>query len=671
MIDTTLQNEREYLEKVEQQIVNTQKACKTTINLNKDKIRAQKKYFAENFYDISSSTDELAGINIEIESLEQNNKTLEKLVKRLEKQKSVPYFGRIDFKLDNSKTVDHYYIGIGHLKSDDVNLVYDWRADVASLYYDDVIGQTSYTCPDGEIHGDLSLKRQYKIDDGYLEYYIDSGLVINDEILMEELSKNSTSKMHDIVSTIQKEQNVLIRSNDIHNVIVQGVAGSGKTSVALHRVSYLLYKYKDTMKNDDILVLSPSEHFSNYIEEVLPSLGDEKAYTTTFSHIAKTLLGAKFTTREELLDNLITNGTQRDFENIAIKYSFEFLEDFKNFLTNDICNLFIPKTLVFGNLVIEEEEIRDIYYNKLKGLPIYKRIEAIAEHIVDLFNIPPSKNINFFERAKKILYSKLITTDLVRIYNIFLRSVDLDEIESIGAYDIAQILLIKENIYGLQHNYKSKYIIVDEMQDYTPCHFYLFDKLWDCPKMYLGDINQSIDKNLSDDYLKSLAKETKSRLCYMTKSYRSTMQISKFSQKILGKNVSNNVNRNGDEVEFLKTKDTIATIEALIKKKDPDKAMCIICKNKAEIAYLQKNSKVIKNFVVLNEDTATSMQKYMITTILSAKGVEFDMVVVPFANDENYHTELDRNLLYVSSTRALHNLCFIADKKPSRFLTKG
>ena len=476
-----LQEEKEYLKQVENEIDNLQAETAQSIKDTKVEIENQKKYFAENFYEIKQdSGNELADINTQIENLENNKDRLEKLSKRLKKQKKSPYFGKFDFQAENEEKPSSYYIGIGHLnnQNNEINYVYDWRADISSLYYDDALGKTEYTCPEGIVKGNLSLKRQFKIENGVLKYYFDSSLVIDDNILMEELSKNSTAKMHDIVSTIQKEQNILIRSNELHNLIVQGVAGSGKTSVAMHRVSYLLYKYRNTLKNEDILILSPSELFADYIEDVLPSLGEDKPFTTTFAHMAKKFLGENFLTREELLDNLITNGTQEDFEDIAIKYSFEFLDAFKEFLNNDICNLFLPKTLVFGNLVIEESEIRDIYYNKLKGLPIYKRIEAIAEHIVDLFNIPPSKNMAFFNRAKKILYSKMITTDCIRIYNIFLRSQELRETEAVGAYDIAQILLIKENLFGLEHNYDAKYVIVDEMQDYTPCHFYLFEKIW-------------------------------------------------------------------------------------------------------------------------------------------------------------------------------------------------
>lgn len=671
-----LQEEKEYLKIVENEIDNLGIKTAENIKQNKEEIEEQKKFFAENFYELKQNYgNELADINTRIENLELNNDRLVKFSSRLKKQKKSPYFGRFDFKTNREKNFKPYYIGIGHIENSEKKKFYvlDWRADISSLYYDDEQGQVSYNCPNGKVNGELSLKRQFKIENGSLKYYIDSNLVIDDNILMEELSRNSTAKMHDIVSTIQKEQNVLIRANELKNLIVQGVAGSGKTSVAMHRVSYLLYKYRDTLKTDDILILSPSELFADYIEDVLPSLGDDKPYTTTFNNISRRLLGENYKTREELLDNLITVGTQKDFENIAIKYSFEFLEDFKNFLNNDICNLFVPKTLVFGNLVIEEKDMRDIYYNKLKNLPIYKRIEAIAEHIVDLFNIPPSKNMAFYERAKKILYSKMITTDPMRIYNIFLRSMELDEIQEIGAYDIAQILLIKENLFGFHHNYDAKYVIIDEMQDYTPCHFYLFDKIWHCPKMFLGDINQSIDKSLSDDYLKLLAKETKSKICYLTKSYRSTLQISRFSQKILGKKVANNVNRSGEEVQFIKARNQIKALEKLIKEKqekNKSKTLCVICKDRQEIAKLQEESDLLNKFAVLDETTEMNGSKLIMTTILNAKGVEFDIVVIPFANDENYQTELDRNLLYVACTRALHNLYFIADKKPSRFLVK-
>lgn len=668
----TLEEEKSYLLNVQNEIDRTKADNQKLYKQNLKTISNFKKYFVDNYYDIKVDGDELAEINLQIENFEQQNNNIQKLVSRLTKQKKNPYFGRFDFKTADDDQARQYYIGLGFLQdSENKNLVYDWRSDICSLYYEDKLGKNSYTCPDGKIDGDVSLKRQYKIEDGKLNYYIDSNMVIDDDILMEQLSKNASSKMHEIASTIQKEQNILIRNEKFENTIVQGVAGSGKTSIAMHRVSYLLFKYRKQLKSEDILVLSPSELFADYIDEVLPALGEEKTFTTTFSNMAKRLLGLDFETRETMLERVIGKQQQADFENIAIKSSFEFLEDLQNFLNNDICKLFVPKTMTFGDVVITKDELADLFFNRMKTLPIYKRIDVLAENIADRFKIEQSKHEDLVKRAKKLLYNKLITTDLLKIYNLFLQSVDLEEIDKIGAYDVAPILLIKENLFSLKDNFDAKYVIIDEMQDYTPCHFYLFDKIWHCAKLYLGDIYQSIDKTLSADYLKQLAKQTKSKLKYLNKSYRSTLQISLFAQKILGKHIANNVNRNGDEVECHKVKDCAKDIEKILEQlSDKSQSVAIICKTIDEIKLLQKQSSILKKFKVLNEAGSLTKAKNVITTPAKAKGVEFDCVIVPFANDTNYNNELDKNLLYVSATRALHKLYFVADKKPSRFLTK-
>lgn len=668
----TLEEEKSYLLNVQNEIDRTKADNQKLYKQNLKTISNFKKYFVDNYYDIKVDGDELAEINLQIENFEQQNNNIQKLVSRLTKQKKNPYFGRFDFKTADDDQARQYYIGLGFLQdSENKNLVYDWRSDICSLYYEDKLGKNSYTCQDGKIDGDVSLKRQYKIEDGKLNYYIDSNMVIDDDILMEQLSKNASSKMHEIASTIQKEQNILIRNEKFENTIVQGVAGSGKTSIAMHRVSYLLFKYRKQLKSEDILVLSPSELFADYIDEVLPALGEEKTFTTTFSNMAKRLLGLDFETRETMLERVIGKQQQADFENIAIKSSFEFLEDLQNFLNNDICKLFVPKTMTFGDVIITKDELADLFFNRMKTLPIYKRIDVLAENIADRFKIEQSKHEDLVKRAKKLLYNKLITTDLLKIYNLFLQSVDLEEIDKIGAYDVAPVLLIKENLFSLKDNFDAKYVIIDEMQDYTPCHFYLFDKIWHCAKLYLGDIYQSIDKTLSADYLKQLAKQTKSKLKYLNKSYRSTLQISLFAQKILGKHIANNVNRNGDEVECHKVKDCAKDIEKILEQlSDKSQSVAIICKTIDEIKLLKKQSSILKKFKVLNEVGSLTKAKNVITTPAKAKGVEFDCVIVPFTNDTNYNNELDKNLLYVSATRALHKLYFVADKKPSRFLTK-
>lgn len=672
MLKKVLEEEKQYLINVQTEIEKIKTTDQRKFKQNLDSIAYFKNFFAENFYDIKTDNDELADLNLQIENLETQNNNLQRNISRLTKQKKSPYFGRIDFATKNDTTPTKYYIGLGLIQTNTKqNLVYDWRSDICSLYYDDQIGQTSYSCPDGKIEGEVSLKRQYKIENEELQYYIDSSMIIDDEILMEQLSKNATSKMHEIASTIQKEQNTLIRDENFENIIVQGVAGSGKTSIAMHRVSYLLYKYRKQIKSDDILILSPNELFADYINDVLPALGEEKPFTTTFSTMAKRLLGLEFESRDIMLDRVINNRQQKDFNNIAIKSSFEFLNNLINFLNNDICNLFIPKSLIFGDVVITRDEIAEIYFKKLNRLPVYKRIDILAENITDRFKISPSKREDLFKRAKKILYNKFITTDLLKIYNLFLRSLELDEVEKIGAYDVATILLIKENLFSLNNSFDAKYIIIDELQDYTPVHFYLFEKIWKSPKLFLGDIYQSIDRTLTSNYLTMLSKLTKSKIKYLNKSYRSTLQISLFSQKILGKRIAENVNRIGEEVKCVRTKNCATAIEKILKEnKFRNQSIAIICKTTNEIDKLRSESKQIKRFKVLNSTDTTTNAKKIITTVAKAKGIEFDCVIVPFCDGENYNNELDRNLLYVASTRALHKLYFVSDKKPSKFLTK-
>ena len=664
--------EKEYLSRTLAEIDILKEDGQKKYKENLDTIQKLQKYIAENYYYVK---DEAGSLRAQMTILDQQNLSLTRELQRLDRQKKNPYFGRFDFKADDQTTPQKFYIGLGLVQDkNETNWVYDWRADVCSIYYDDQIGHTSYICPQGQISGDVSLKRQFKIQNGKLVYYIDSNMVIDDEILMEQLSKNATTKMHDIVSTIQKEQNVLIRADDMKNTIVQGVAGSGKTSIAMHRVSYLLYKYRDKLKSEDILILSPSESFADYIGEVLPTLGESGAFTTTFSNMAKRLLNLPFESREDMLERVISKQNQQDFENIAVKSSFEFLDALKNFLDHDICNLFIPKTLNFQEMVITKEDLHDVYFNRLSKLPVHKRVEVLAENIADRFNVTEIEHNELVERAKKILYHNFMTVDLLRIYNLFLRSQELSEVTSIGAYDIAPVMLIKENLFGLKKDFDAKYVIVDEMQDYTPCHFYLFDKIWKCQKLYLGDVYQSIDRTLSPEYLTYLAKLTHAKVKFLTKSYRSTLQISLFSQKILGKRIAQNVNRNGEEVECLKVKSCAKAIDKVLKLRESDsklkkQSVAIICKSKDEIAKLQKESALISKFKIMSDTQVASRR--IITTPAKAKGIEFDCVIIPFANAENYRNELDRNLLYVASTRALHKLYFLSDSKPSKFLLKN
>lgn len=232
--------------------------------------------------------------------------------KRLGRILDIPYFGRIDFKeeKDGSQTIP-VYIGI-HTFYDSIsrtNLIYDWRAPVSSMFYDHELGEASYTSPNGEVNGKISLKRQYRIRKGRMEYMIESSLTVHDDILQKELSANADDKMKNIVTTIQREQNQIIRNEEAPVLIIQGVAGSGKTSIALHRIAYLLYTLKGNISSRDILIISPNKVFADYISNVLPELGEETVPETSMEQILSELLENKYKYRNffdqvtELLEN--------------------------------------------------------------------------------------------------------------------------------------------------------------------------------------------------------------------------------------------------------------------------------------------------------------------------------------------------------------------------------
>lgn len=200
--------------------------------------------------------------------------------KKLLKLRRSPYFGRIDFTRDRygETGAEPIYVGVHDFRDEGTGktVVYDWRAPISSMFYDFEIGPARYQAPAGEIKGRLDLKRQFRIRDGRMESMLESSLNIVDDVLQQELSRSSDEGMKSIVATIQRDQNATIRDAEAHTVIIQGVAGSGKTSIALHRIAFLLYRFKDTLSSDDILIVSPNRVFADYIGNVLPELGEEQ-----------------------------------------------------------------------------------------------------------------------------------------------------------------------------------------------------------------------------------------------------------------------------------------------------------------------------------------------------------------------------------------------------------
>lgn len=676
-------NEKEYLNK-------TLNVIENKINENKEKLKQSQATLrqgitnlSENFYEttkegsLASAFNNLSGI----ESLQND---FDKNLKRLKLQKKSPYFARIDFKPLGKNSTQHVYIGLGTISEKQKLYVADWRAPISSMYYDFNLGNANYSIGKENYQGEITLKRQYKIEDGQLLSYFDTDLTINDEILQDLLSHNVSTKMKQIVSTIQTEQNKIVRKDTNENILVQGIAGSGKTSIALHRAAYLLYKHRGYIKSNDILILSPNNVFSSYICEVLPQLGEDNLVETTFAQIARAELKRPIQSRENMLDEIATNPKQEELNEISYKSSYEYLDSLLRFLKGPLLETYSPQDLSYivkedidGNVETIDfpaEQTKELFFKTFKGLDFYQRINKIAWQYAMVFteqrHYTKEQNKGLRDRFKSILYKFLPVRDIDKVFEIFMarENLKLNKRPTIDYMDKGTYLAIKYFLYGFDHDFSAKYLIIDEMQDFTPVDIYLFKKLWNCPCIVVGDVNQCIEKNVSDDYLQITADFLGCKLIELNKTYRSTKEITKFANSMIGLNNIEFVNRSGQEPTLYKTNNQANAIKNIIENECKQfDHIAIVCKCNKEAQALKKNLTKLINCTVLTQPEDYN-NRILITTCATAKGIEFDAVIVPNADTLNYKNTIDKNILYVSSTRALHKLFFVCENEPSPLL---
>ncbi|MFC3748817.1 RNA polymerase recycling motor HelD [Paenibacillus sp. GCM10012306] len=308
-----------------------------------------------------------------------------KALKKYKKLVVSPYFGRIDFSEAPSGAAEQIYLGIGSLMEDDGHfLIYDWRAPISSLYYDGAPGPTSYDTPGGIISGNMELKRQFVIDNGTIEVMFDTGMTIGDELLQQVLSHSADDKMKSIVATIQKEQNAIIRNDKSRMLVVQGAAGSGKTSAALQRVAYLLYKYRAVLQADQMLLFSPNPLFNSYVSTVLPELGEENMQQTTFQmYLAHRLaqefqLEDVFSQTESLLNAPDGPEARIRREGIQYKSSVDFLNAIRRYASMLEQKGIQFKPVVFmGRIVVTKEEMAAQFYSYDSAITLANRVELM------------------------------------------------------------------------------------------------------------------------------------------------------------------------------------------------------------------------------------------------------------------------------------------------------
>lgn len=624
----------------------------------------------------------------------------------LEKMIKSPYFARIDFKFDDEDEFEKIYIGRSSLRKNSYQemYVYDWRSPIASIFYRFMTGEAFYDAPCGRVTGELNLKRQYEIKNGKLEYFFDSDVQIVDEFLRQLLSQNTTAKMKAIVETIQHEQDVVIRDMENDLLMVQGVAGSGKTSIALHRAAYLMYQGLQTkLSANNIMIISPNSIFEQYISNVLPELGEDNVISSVFEDILSALLiGRKIQSRNDFLENLIVNSKYKEISrnSIEFKTSSFFREILDQFLI-DIPRQWIEFEDVYyeGKCVVSRQILKDKILGRTET-PLGIKLEQLEDYILEqIFGTGKGRGHKEEKNLIKQEIQKFIKIDIVELYKILfsneayfyslLQNSNLSQgIKSIWEYtrenleadrlyydDAIAIAYLYLKIYGTNKYKNIKQVVIDEAQDYYPLQYEIFNFLFSNAKFtILGDMKQTLAKKEDISFYEQIQKilnKKKSSLIMLDKSFRCTNEILNFSLKFIEKSSQiKSFNRNGDSPKVYIADNSEIFIDEIVKEinlcqEKGFQSICLICKTEKNSIYLFNKIKHKLDIQLIKNGSVSDLQGVFILPVYMSKGLEFDAVLICDADSQNYHDEDDKNLLYVACTRALHKLSLFCENEVS------
>jgi DNA helicase II / ATP-dependent DNA helicase PcrA len=725
---------------IEEQVLKTEKKCEEY----ETKVATLKKSSRGTF-----STELILAQNIQ----DFANKDLHKY----NESKDNPYFARIDFK-EKIRDVESFYIGkfglIDEVKNEEV--VIDWRAPLANLYYSGTFGAASYTAPMGEIQGELLLKRKFQVKDGKIVNIFDEGVnelivpvsedgeELVDEFLKINLEENMSKKLKDVVNTIQREQNEIIRAYKNKPIIIQGSAGSGKTTVALHRLAYLVYTYGDEMNNRNILVVAPNQLFLDYISDILPNLGVSNVKQSTFEELCSTILNIKYKiiTKDKKLAHIMECKDEEKIKYITASSKIKGTMTYKTIMDRFIKYLErksseVEDILVDEYILFSSKEIKRLYIKDLENLPINKRkdeiskyfkgklksrIEEIKEKIENVYffkikDIKDRKDISEEDKRKEIIktyderdkligelktkgskalkeffgnWKKISVVDsYINLYNdeeAFSYVTDnclpkkladymRDEInnnlatKNIDCDDLTALTYLQLKLEGVVgENYI--HTVIDEAQDYSLMQFNVLKEISKNNSMTIvGDLGQGIYNYKGINSWKSLIEKVFSEdATYITlsQSYRSTVEIIEFANRVLEKQELNikpalPILRHGDEPRVINAKEQeeIRVIDSLLEEiySKNKKTVAIICKTYKECKELHKMLKKESKYKweLIEENQSKLDIDNLIIPSYMTKGLEFDATIVYNCNEDMYRNEvLDKKLLYVALTRALH-----------------
>ena len=651
---------------------------------------------------------------------EEAYKTIDKRLMEFTKLKESPYFGKVTFKEEDSLPED-IYIGRYGLTLEDAfePLIVDWRAPIASLFYKGTIGPSSYNPPSGEIKADILSRKQLIIKKGELKGVFDSAVDVKDEILQMVLTSNSSEKLKDIVMTIQKEQDEIIREDKNKIIVVNGVAGSGKTTIALHRISYLLYNFRKQF-GDKVLIFGPNDIFMDYIAQVLPTLGESGGINqTTFENFAK---------KELDLENVYIKGfgkyiedamndNQEALEEYKYKSSKRFVEELNSKIEALNKEYFKIVPVMFnGEEIVSVSEIEELFNVYYKDMPLFRRSEKIRriltskikdkrdeavyklnaeirekaknlsedEADIEKNNLEFLRRIRIREIVREVINSRkeldmwLKAEPIIDIYIRILKGESLDKPElsseeeimnnvKLGYMDLSGILYLMIKLEGLKVKNEIKHIVIDEAQDYSYMQFEIIKEITGC-KSYtiVGDSNQRLIITEDEPAMLHLSEvfgdmKVEIKNYELNKSYRSTQEIMEYANQFLKEERIVPLVRKGEPVfeeETESKEDCIETILSLIEDYEEDgyENIAVVFNSTHE---LEEYAPILKGRIGIqnldNEDILYQGGRVIIPAYL-AKGLEFDCVIMVENNN------IQPLVKYIMCTRALHRLSVIKNK---------
>ena len=604
---------------------------------------------------------------------------------RLLKLKKSPWFGRFDFCPQRRDQARPFYIGVHHFHDDEAGetLVYDWRAPVATLFYDYETGPGRYVTPDGPVTGIIEAKRQFRIRYHDIELMIDSAVNIVDDVLLETLSEASDAHMREIVATIQRDQNAIIRNEEARILVIQGVAGSGKTSIALHRIAFLLYRFRDSLTSDDILIISPNRVFADYIANVLPELGEEEVREIGMEDLASSLLEDqyKFQTFFEQTEALLNGKDNGLKERIRFKADPEFLRRLRRYAEHVEKNRFRDEDLWLARRLIPGFLMAEVFA-KHKRLPITERVAQTTHEITRKVALEYNYELNpdQVRTLREAIRDRVNEQTLRQLYLAFYDWLDQPEMfrpagNRLEYADVFPLIFLKMQLEGVRSPYRQvRHLLIDEMQDYTPVQYAILARLFQCNMTILGDAWQSVNP-YSASTAELIREAFGGATCVaLHKTFRSTAEIARFADRISPNPALEVVERHGPAPEVLALPDRRREVDAVIERiedfnQSEHHSLGIVCKSRRHAQRLHKAlEKRLGEIHLLDSHSSAFSSGVVVMSAHLAKGLEFDRVIVPDADQSNYADAVDRNLLYVACTRAMHRLTLTHTGQASAFI---